>query len=342
MRVQHSRNKTGRLLGRVILVAVLAAVVALALTVFFRNQPERQSAELAYPFSFQADDGAFSARTLNTAAPLSENLVVCEASVNAGAVRLSRETESALLFDLEKREALYANQIYEQRFPASLTKIMTAILVLEYADMNDVITITQEDLLLEERAQVSGLYAGESLSVEQLLNALLVYSANDAASALARKVGGTTEKFVSMMNEQARQLGMTATHFTNPHGLHSDELYTTAYDVYLMMQEAYRHEMFSTISRRASCQLTPVDAAGTSRTITLYATDLFLSGVVEMPTDLTIVASKTGSTGLAGYCLCLVVLDSQGVPYMVEVMNAPSQDELYRDMNLLLQKIKDP
>ena len=131
------------------------------------------------------------------------------------------------LFDLDGRRVLYGQNIYDKLYPASITKIMTAIIALKYGNLSDVVTVSQEALILEEGSQLCGLRPGDSLTLEHLLYGLLVYSGNDAGAAIAEHVGGTQENFVQMMNEEVSRLGMTNTHFVNPHGLQSTEHYTS-------------------------------------------------------------------------------------------------------------------
>ena len=117
-------------------------------------------------------------------------------------------------------------------YPASITKIMTAMLALKYGNMDETVTITQENVTLEDGSQVCGFGAGDKVTMGQLVRCLLVYSGNDAASAIAEHIGGTTDNFVDMMNSYAAQLGCTGTHFSNPHGLQDENHYTTPYDIY--------------------------------------------------------------------------------------------------------------
>src|SRR5699024_8613406 len=107
----------------------------------------------------------------------------------------------------------------ERVYPASITKMMTAMLALRSGKLDDTVVIQQEDLMLESGSQVCGFMVGDKLTLDQLVHCLLVYSGNDAASAIARYVGGNQSDFVDMMNDYAASLGMTGTHFENPHGL---------------------------------------------------------------------------------------------------------------------------
>ena len=146
------------------------------------------------------------------------------------------EAQAAVLMDVNTEAVLYSKNADTQLYPASITKIMTAMLALKYGNMDDVVTITQENLDLESGSQVCGFWAGDQVTMDQLLHCLLVYSGNDAASAIATHVGGSTEGFVEMMNSFAKELGCTGTHFTNPHGLQDENHYTTPYDIYLMLK----------------------------------------------------------------------------------------------------------
>ena len=141
-----------------------------------------------------------------------------------------------MLLNLSDKKVLYAKGAYNKVYPASITKIMTAMLALKYGNMDDTVTISQENVTLESGSQVAGFQAGDQVTMDQLLHCLLVYYANDAASAIAEHIGGSTDKFVEMMNSFAAELGCTGTHFTNPHGLQDENHYTTPYDIYLMLK----------------------------------------------------------------------------------------------------------
>ena len=123
---------------------------------------------------------------------------------------------NAVLIDYETGKVLFNKNAHKQAYPASTTKVMTAILTLENANLNDRVTIDY-DLYVEGSSMF--LLKGESFTVEELLKALLIKSANDCAEALAIHITGSVEKFVEMMNKRARELGALNTNFVNPHGL---------------------------------------------------------------------------------------------------------------------------
>ena len=153
--------------------------------------------------------------------------------------------QSAILIDADTGQILYEKDAYTERYPASTTKVMTALLAIENLDMDKVITCDSE----VDGTSGSKMYLqeGEEARVEDLLYGMLLNSANDAAVALGIAVGGSTEKFVDMMNEKASQAGAKNTNFHNPNGL-PDELHTTtAYDLAVITQAAFKHAKFREI-----------------------------------------------------------------------------------------------
>ncbi|GEM_PF-59363 len=267
----------------------------------------------------------------------SEGIVCSESEVGSGSLSLTEDDERALLFNLEDHTSLYAKGIYDKIYPASLTKIMTALVTFESgADLTQQVTMTDADFQLGEDAQSSQLEVGDKVALEDLLNLLLVYSANDAAMAIARTVGGSVDKFVEMMNSEAQKLGMTGTHFVNPSGLHEDNHYTTPYDIYLMLNRVYQdYPDFSKIASQSQYQTSVTGTEGES-TFLSTTTDEYLDGTYSLPSNVQILASKTGTTDQAGSCLALVVQNGYGVPFIAIVTGADTKDTLYNDMSKLL------
>ena len=249
------------------------------------------------------------------------------------------EGESAILVDMFTGAVLYSKNADKAQYPASITKIMTAMLALKYGNMDDTVTISQENVTLESGSQVAGFQAGDQVTMDQLLHCLLVYSANDAASAIAEHIGGSTDKFVEMMNSFAAELGCTGTHFTNPHGLQDENHYTTPYDIYLMLKEALNYPEFTDITQMASYTVSYKHSDGSDASATLPATDHYLTGEAATPKDVTILGGKTGTTDKAGNCLALLSQNAYGKPFISIVMGASSKDVLYQEMTSLLQNI---
>ena len=276
--------------------------------------------------------------TSQRASAFAADLCVVDGDQPMDSVSLEDGQEGVLL-DLKDKSVLFAQNAYERVYPASITKIITALLAFKNSNMDDVVTISQENITLEEGSQVVGFQEVDQVTMDQLVHCLLVYSGNDAASAIATHVGGTTENFVSMMNEYAAQLGCTGTHFTNPHGLQDENHYTTPYDIYLMLKEALNYPEFTQITQSGSYTVEYTHADGSSASTTLLATDHYLTGEATPPKNVTILGGKTGTTDNAGNCLALLSQNAYGKPYISIVMGASTKDELYEQMSSLLQNI---
>lgn len=317
------------------MILVLAAVL---IHLIFTRSATLDTSE-AYNLSAQNGAEELSPFTLQSTSNYteSEGIVCSESEVGSGSLSLTEDDERALLFNLEDHTSLYAKGIYDKIYPASLTKIMTALVTFESgADLTQQVTMTDADFQLGEDAQSSQLEVGDKVALEDLLNLLLVYSANDAAMAIARTVGGSVDKFVEMMNSEAQKLGMTGTHFVNPSGLHDENHYTTPYDIYLMLNRVYQdYPDFSKIASQSQYQTSVTGTEGES-TFLSTTTDEYLDGTYSLPSNVQILASKTGTTDQAGSCLALVVQNGYGVPFIAIVTGADTKDTLYNDMSKLL------
>ncbi len=155
------------------------------------------------------------------------------------------DSGAALLVETNTGRILYEKNAYKKMYPASTTKILTAILILENCNLDDIATVSPNALELIPTGYVTApLQPGEEMSVKDLLYALMVKSANDAAVVLAEHVSGSIEEFSELMNNKAKELGCKNTHFVNPNGIHNSEHYTTAYDLYLMANYSMKNEIF--------------------------------------------------------------------------------------------------
>ena len=166
---------------------------------------------------------------------------------------LQLASQAAVLIDADTGAVLYEKNMHEQLYPASITKLMTALLSMEALEPEQVLTVSQTAVNAVPRTSSHiGLLAGERLTVDQALYAIGMESANDAANVLAEAVGGTLEGFAEKMNEKARELGALNTHFTNANGLPDGNHVTTAYDMALITAAALKQEglanYFSTVS----------------------------------------------------------------------------------------------
>lgn len=209
-------------------------------------------------------------------------------------------SEAAILMDNKTEKILYHKNENEKMYPASTTKIVTAILTLENCNLNEVVTVSYDAVMsIPDGYSSASLQIGEQLTIEQLLQLLLVHSANDAANVLAEYVGGSVESFVSMMNTKVHELGLSNTHFTNAYGLHDDDHYTTAQDLAMIMKYCIKNEDFRKIAGSASCTL-PATNQYTARKYT-STNELIIPNNSNYYPYLT--AGKTGYTSQAGDCL---------------------------------------
>ena len=336
-RFRSSRRKRIRNTVLLLLLLVVLGGTGIGAIYVLRNGTVFDKLEDAYVASREFSGGITDLDSLR-ADGFAENLCVVVSDVPMDGVSLG-ENQKGLLLDLDDRKVLYSKQALQKVYPASITKIMTAMLALKYGNMDDVVTITQENLNLEEGSQVCGFWAGDQVTMDQLLHCLLVYSANDAASAIAEHIGGSTDKFVEMMNSFAAELGCTGTHFTNPHGLQDENHYTTPYDIYLMLKEALNYPEFTDITQMASYTVSYKHSDGSDASATLPATDHYLTGEATAPKDVTILGGKTGTTEVAGNCLAILTQNAYGKTFVSIVMGAATKELLYQEMNSLLQNI---
>ncbi|MDO4265360.1 MAG: D-alanyl-D-alanine carboxypeptidase family protein [Eubacteriales bacterium] len=219
-------------------------------------------------------------------------------SVNAGA---------AICMDAETGAILYGKNINVKHYPASITKIMTALLVLENCELSDMVTFSESAVSnLEPGAVTAFTSAGDQLSVRDCLYALLFRSANEVANALAEHVAGSVEAFADLMNQRARELGCTNTHFVNPNGLNNSEHYTTAYDMALIAKACMENPAFLELETEDSHTIGSTQKRPNGLTVTL-GHKMKRSGTAY--SDSRVVAGKTGYTSMAGNTLVTMAED---------------------------------
>ncbi|MCR4585063.1 MAG: serine hydrolase [Lachnospiraceae bacterium] len=245
------------------------------------------------------------------------------------------ELKAACVYNVSERKVVYSYKANDRLYPASLTKIMTALIVLENCqDLSEEVIVGDVNIR-EQGVQLFGLKEGDSLTVSQLLYATLVNSSNDAALALAIRFGDNVEHFVDMMNTRALQLGCTHTHFVNPHGLPNEDHYTSAYDLYLMFNEALKHEEFVRMIQTVKYTVDYRNAEGEPQSKDITSTNSYLTGAYKKPGEVTVIGGKTGSTASAGRCMILSVDSAAGDPYIIVVMGAGDNDVLYGTISKL-------
>ena len=246
---------------------------------------------------------------------------------------------AAGLFDITNHTTLYAKNLYQTRHPASLTKVMTALVALKYGNLNDEITVSSTINSLPAEASVSGLAVGDVLTLDQALHALLICSGNDAAIAIAEYLGGSIEGFSDMMNKEALAIGATGSHFTNPHGLTEENHYVTAYDMYLIFNEALKYDTFTEIIAMSSYTTQYSDKKGKSVEMNIKTTNYYLNGNTRTPDKITVIGGKTGTTNAAGQCLILYSKDIYGNSYISVILGGSERQVMYSQMTELLEEV---
>ena len=236
---------------------------------------------------------------------------------------LDIQAKAALLVDGSSGRVLYAKNEHEELYPASITKVTTALLVFEAIERGDLRldqTVTASASALagqDPDGSTAGIKEGEQLTVEELLYCMLVVSANEACNILAEAIDGTVADFIVRMNTRASELGCEHTHFVNASGLHDPQHYTTAWDLYLITCEALKHEKFMEICNSKSYTVPATNLTDKPRE--LHTTNYLISnwrarGYVYSDAQ----GIKTGSTPEAGYCLVSSAL--RGSRHLISVV----------------------
>ena len=255
------------------------------------------------------------------------------------------ETETALtadaagVFEIGGGDAVFERNVFARMNPASTTKIMTAIVALKYGDLDDLVTVTDASIITESGSSMAGVKPGDVMSLEDLLYGLMIPSGNDAANAIAVHMGGSIEAFAEMMNAEAKRIGATGTHFVNANGLTDPDHYTTAYDLYLMFNEALKYEKFREIIGAYDHIAEYTDENGEPKTAAWGVGNYYMNGKTKTPEGLTVFGGKTGTTQAAGYCLIMGTRTENGREYASVIMKADSRNALYEDMTEIITKI---
>lgn len=248
--------------------------------------------------------------------------------VKAATDSLNLDSPSAILIDSASGKVLYEKNAQEKLPMASMTKIMSMLLIMEEIDKGN-LSYTDKVLISKNASGMGGsqvfLQAGEEYQVEDLLKCIAVSSANDAVVAMAEKISGTVDAFVARMNDKAKSLGLTATHFANPHGLDNENHYSTAQDMAKIAQELLKHEDILRFTSTYEDYLTKPDGSqiwlvNTNRLVRFY------DGVDGL---------KTGYTTKAGYCLTATA-KKNNMRLISVVMKSSSAENRSKDTATLL------
>lgn len=209
---------------------------------------------------------------------------------------LASNAKSSIMIEASTGKVLFENNADEKRAPASMTKVMTLLIIMENVESGK-IKLTDKVSISEQASSMGGsqvfLEAGSEMSVEELLKAITIASGNDAAIAMSEFIGGSVEKFVELMNKRAKELGMTNTNYVNPHGLDDENHYTSARDMAIVAKELVKYEKILEYTSTYEEYLKKPDGTSTWMVNTNKLIRYF-SGLDGL---------KTGYTKVAGYCL---------------------------------------
>lgn len=243
---------------------------------------------------------------------------------------VSIEADGGILMDADTGAVLYEKNENQAYYPASITKILTALIVLESCDLDDMVTFSYDDVYnVEAGSSSAGIDEGDVLTVRDCLYALLLASANESANALACHVSGSREAFAALMNEKAASLGCTGSHFANPSGLNDENHYTTAHDMALITQEAIKNPDFVEISGTRSYQMAPTKKNSEGGYVANHHNMVKQNTSVTYPGAF---AGKTGYTSLAGNTL-VTCAERDGITLIAVVLNGHQSH--YRDTKAL-------
>lgn len=214
------------------------------------------------------------------------------------------------LIELNSNTIIYSKELDMKRYPASLTKIMTCMLAIEYGNPEDVLTVSSTALEnLSEFGSSAGLVEGEQMTLENMLYCIMLWSANEGCNVIAEYISQDVASFVELMNQTAQALGMENTHFANAHGLHDEEHYTTVRDLTILTRWAWQNETFRRYATATTYEVPPTNkSAGRTLHTTNYLTSTDVDGRYFYSNASGI---KTGFTTPAGGCLASTATDGE-------------------------------
>lgn len=246
--------------------------------------------------------------------------------------------EGAILIDGNSGQILYEKNPHLQLYPASTTKIMTAILAIELGNMEDIVTVDQEVVDLTDGTHIA-LEPGEQATLDELLKVMLIGSANDAALAIAKHISGSIDVFIELMNNKAKEIGAKNTNFVNPNGLHDDNHVSTAYDLALIGQYAMKNDTFRNIVKEYIYTLEPTNKKEEPRFLKSNNRLIYSSRKINVNGDIIPTkyeganGIKTGFTKKAQSCLVSSVENNNG--YLIAVVLKSDGQNLFSDTHKL-------
>ncbi len=298
--------KKYRLMALLLVLALLFSFPAAAVE---ESTSEESQETTAAPTETVAEPPSSSADFLTPPAPLQVYNYPTDFTIDAAAYAL---------IELNSNTVIYGHELDMRRYPASLTKLMTCMLAIEYGNGEDILTVSATALQnLSEFGSTAGLVEGEQMKLDDLLYCIMLWSANEGCNVIAEHISGDIESFVDLMNETAQALGMKDTHFANTHGLHNENHYTTVRDLMILARWAWQNKTFR---RYATSTVYEVPATNKSEARTLHTTNYLTSTDIDSRYFYSRASGiKTGFTTPAGGCLIATATDGEA-EYMSIVM----------------------
>lgn len=252
-------------------------------------------------------------------------------------------SEAAILVDATNGTVLFQKNVHQKEYPASTTKILTALLALKYGDTKSSRKIGDEVLITEDNVVMCDFRMGDTIPFEIIIHGALMMSGNDAAAALALFASDDLDDFAELMNKEAKELGATESHFVNPHGLYDDDHYTTAYDMYLIFNEAIKYDDFVDVlsTKHYTNSFIRTTSYGEYVISCQYNnTNRYVMGEREAPDHVKVIGGKSGFTEVAKRSYVMLA-ESGGHRYIMVIMRSDSLDTVYEDLDYLLNLIPD-
>lgn len=335
-RMRRRKRRRQRALILVGAAVCLAFAVICPITLFLQNQREKNN---TYCTAYESE--TFTQGLYQETLYASSLCVGTDKELDLTNGIYSDSFHAAALFDVENGRPLYARNMFDKLYPASTTKLLTAYVALKYGNLEDTVVVGRNATVFEPEAVLCGLMEGDRISLADLLGGLLLYSGNDNAVAIAEHISGSVEAFAELMNQEAWQLGATHTHFVNPHGLHDENHYTTAYDLYLIFNACLKDSRFVDFISAPNYTGTITDASGYVRHLTWTPTNHYTAGMHPSPDGIRVIGGKTGTTNEAGSCLIIYNVTSKSSdgrehPFITIIMGEDTKPDLYHDMDILL------
>ncbi|WMJ85400.1 D-alanyl-D-alanine carboxypeptidase family protein [Anaerocolumna sp. MB42-C2] len=240
-------------------------------------------------------------------------------------------SEAAIVMEASTGAVLYSKNIHKTYFPASITKIMTALLAIENSSLGETVTFSKKAIYdVDLDSSRIGIDVGEKLTMEQCLYGIMLESANEVSYAIAEHISGNVESFADLMNKKAAELGCTDTNFVNPHGLPNPNHYTSAYDMALISRAAINNDVFRKITGTRTYAIPPTNVQNETRYLANH--HKFIKGDLDYDG---VIGGKTGYTSKALYTL-VTFAERDGMTLISVIMHCDSIQHEYADTANLL------